>query len=132
MIARRFWSDWFVLHPYRLIAVSLKQNEWIGRNGGHLTANTFQNFNSLAALYSHEEVKRCFELETYTVSSLLEIIKINSWEKDVDLVRGGRQALMFSMAEKDIAKRDWEKAQKAGIDYANKVEWLSVEETKNV
>ena len=60
------------------------------------------------------------------------MIKANHWEKEVDLVRGGRQVLMFSEAEEDLAKRDWNEAQKAGLDCANEVEWLSIEETKNV
>jgi len=79
-----------------------------------------------------EEVKRCFELETYTVSSLLETIKANNWEEGIDLVRGGRQVLMFTEAEQHSAKQDWEEARKAEIDCANEVEWLNVEETKNV
>jgi len=83
-------------------------------------------------LYPHEEVKRCFELEAHTVSSLLKVIKANNWEEEVDLVRGGRQVLMFSEAEKELAWREWKEAQNAGIDCANEVEWLSIEETKNV
>lgn len=39
---------------------------------------------------------------------------------------------MFSEAEKDHAKRDLEEAQKAGLEGAHKVEWLSTEETQNV
>lgn len=83
-------------------------------------------------MYSPEEVKRCFELEAHTVSSLLKVIEANNWEKEVDLVRGERQVLMFSKAEEDLAKRDWKEAQKAGLDCANEVEWLSTEKTKNV
>ena len=83
-------------------------------------------------MYPLEEVKRCFELELHTVSSLLKVIKENDWEEEVDLVRGGSQILMFSEVEKDRAWRDWKEAQKAGIDCANEVEWLSIEETKNV
>lgn len=40
--------------------------------------------------------------------------------------------LMFSAAEQDLAKRDWEEAQNAGIGHINEITWLSVEETKNV
>ena len=83
-------------------------------------------------MYPPEEVKRCFELEAHTVSSLLKVIKANNWEEEVDLVRGGRQVLLFSEVEKDLAWRDWKEAQNAGIASANEVEWLSIEETKNV
>jgi hypothetical protein len=110
----------------------LVETEQIGRNGGHLTATIFQHFSSLAALHPYDEVKRCFELEVHTVSSLLDMIKANNWEKDIDLIRGGRQVLLFSEAEENTAKRDWEEAQKAGIDCANEVEWLGDEETKKV
>jgi hypothetical protein len=71
-------------------------------------------------------------LEAHTVSSLLKVIKANNWEKEVELVRGGRQVLMFSETEENLAKRDWKEAQEAGLDCANEVEWLSIEETKNV
>ena len=71
-------------------------------------------------------------MEAHTVSSLLKVIEANNWEKEVDLVRGERQVLMFSKAEEDLARRDWKEAQKAGLDCANEVEWLSTEKTKNV
>ena len=62
----------------------------------------------------------------------MSIIKENGWEKDVDLVEGGRNYLFLSDQELLDHKSDWKRAIKAGIITEDAGQWFTAEETEKV
>lgn len=102
------------------------------RNGGHLAAHVASGYSHFSRLYDSQEVKRCFEVEQHTVSTLVSIIKENGWEKYVDLVEGGRNYLMFSENELMAQKLDWKKSIEAGIITEDAGRWYTADETNEV
>ncbi|KDQ61986.1 hypothetical protein JAAARDRAFT_66961 [Jaapia argillacea MUCL 33604] len=102
-----------------------------GRNGGHLTPSAFLSFSSHRALYGTDEALASIALEHHTVNSLLSIIKHHSLQKEVDLAGGGHVTLLFTQAEVEEAKRDWEEAKEAGVHLGG-CEWLGSEQMREV
>ncbi|KAG8888998.1 hypothetical protein FRB98_006262 [Tulasnella sp. 332] len=98
-----------------------------GRNGGHLTASLYSRMHELSQLYGAEEAKKAFALESYTVTSIVKIIKENGWEQDVDLVAGGHLSLVFTQAELDSIELDIHAAEKAGVQGVETVELLDAQ-----
>lgn len=98
------------------------------RNGGHLAAHVATGYSRFCQLYGPEEAKRCFEIEQHTASTIVSIIKENGWEKDVDLVEGGRNHLFLSEQELLDQKSDWEKSGKSD----DSGQWFTAEETEEV
>jgi hypothetical protein len=89
-------------------------------------------YSRLCELYGPEEAKRCFEIEQHTVSTTVSIIKENGWEKDVDLVEGGRNYLFLSEQELLDRKSDWKRSIEAGIITEDSGQWFTAEETEKV
>lgn len=104
----------------------------LGRNGGHLTAGLYGRMHELSELYGAEEAKKSFELERYTVASIVKIIKDNGWEEDVDLIAGGHLALVFTQTELREIELDLDAAKKAGVSGVETVELLDAQYVENV
>ncbi|KAI0676177.1 FAD dependent oxidoreductase [Trametes maxima] len=98
-----------------------------GRNGGHLTANAFQEFAAYADRFGTDDAKRALALEARTVAEILKIVKDAGKETALDLVAGGRTHLLFTEPEIEEAKRDFEAAKEAGVDL-DAVEFLTKEQ----
>ncbi|KIP01827.1 hypothetical protein PHLGIDRAFT_131084 [Phlebiopsis gigantea 11061_1 CR5-6] len=98
-----------------------------GRNGGHLTAATHEDFVYREKLYGKEDAVRETALQQYTVAELVKVIREHGREVDVDLVSGGCMQLFFSEQELADARADFAAAQDAGID-VSQVEWMGKEE----
>ncbi|KAH8111819.1 DAO-domain-containing protein [Phellopilus nigrolimitatus] len=101
-----------------------------GRNGGHLTAWRFMDFSQHQKTIGTEEAIKQFMLEHRTVSSLLDIIKSNALENDIDFVSGGHFDLLFTEEEEIAAKADFKRAKEAGTPGLEEVKWYSKEEMK--
>ncbi|KAH9852000.1 FAD dependent oxidoreductase [Lenzites betulinus] len=100
-----------------------------GRNGGHLTANVFQDFAAYSALFGVDDAKRAIALEKHTVSEIVNILNLSGHQHAVDLIAGGRTNLLFTEPEVAEARIDYEAAKKAGIDVSG-VEFLTKEQVK--
>ncbi|KAL4066328.1 FAD dependent oxidoreductase, partial [Scleroderma yunnanense] len=115
-----------------LRAVILEAREFCGgatgRNGGHLTPISFFNFAGQEEQYGIEEAIRSSALETYTASSIVNVIERHGWSKEIDLVNGGHVSLFFTQDEIKRLERDFERAKSAGLDLDD-VQWLTAEET---
>ncbi|KAI0640665.1 FAD dependent oxidoreductase [Trametes meyenii] len=98
-----------------------------GRNGGHLTANAFQEFAAYAERFGTDDAKRALALEARTVAEILQIVKDAGKEAALDLVAGGRTHLLFTEPEIAEAGRDFEAAKEAGVDL-DAVEFLTKEQ----
>ncbi|KAG8928723.1 hypothetical protein FRC02_006535 [Tulasnella sp. 418] len=98
-----------------------------GRNGGHLTPAVYSRMHEMKALYGSDASKH-FKIERHTVDSILKIIEDNSWESDVDLVKGGHIQLALSDREMTDILRDIELARENGIEGIDTLEQLSKEE----
>lgn len=97
-----------------------------GRNGGHLTPATFGNFKATQAAYGTDEAIRGFQLERYTATEILRIIKQENLETEVDLVAGGHITLLLSKRDFENNREDYDAAIAAGMDL-DEVEWLDKE-----
>jgi hypothetical protein len=73
----------------------------------------------MSEAYGADEALRAVALEHHTVSGLLNIIEREGWSKDIDLVDGGSNELLFTQKEIDAAKFDWDAAERAGVDLTN-------------
>lgn len=101
-----------------------------GRNGGHLTAQSFENFVRIKKERGADEAIRGVKLEQYTVSEVIRILKENNMTEYVDLVPGGRLYLLFTEEEYTVGHADYLAAAEAGIDVSD-VRWLSKEQVQN-
>ena len=97
-----------------------------GRNGGHLTPWLFSNFRSLKKSYGTAEAAKSFLLERHTADSLLKFVEERpGLAEKVDLVARGMMQVMTEQADLNQAKKDWEEAEKAGVDMGKKgVRWV--------
>ncbi|KAG6889551.1 hypothetical protein C0995_016678 [Termitomyces sp. Mi166 len=99
-----------------------------GRNGGHLTAEIFDNFVLRESNYGSEEAKKAHKLEIHTERELVRLIKAEGWEEIVDLVSNHRVGLLVNEHEIRVTKADYEAAKAAQADLVENVEWLTEEE----
>ncbi|KAG6834925.1 hypothetical protein H0H93_006318 [Arthromyces matolae] len=102
------------------------------RNGGHLTAETFDGFAFRQSKYGPEEAKKAHKLEIHTERALVGLIKKEGWEHIVDLVSNYRVGLMLNDNETREIKADYDAAKKANADLIEEVEWLTEEEVLKV
>ncbi|KAJ3986189.1 FAD dependent oxidoreductase-domain-containing protein [Lentinula detonsa] len=102
-----------------------------GRNGGHLTPNSFIDFSALEAKYGQLEAKRALDLESHTAMGILEFISSQDIVDEVDLVAGGHVTMFVTDDEFCRAQEDYHAARVAGVDLSN-VEWLSKEEMYSI
>lgn len=102
-----------------------------GRNGGHLTPVTYQDFVKLTLEMGIEEAKKQFALEHHTVDALVQIIKENGLEEAVDLVSGGHFDMLFTEREIVEAHSDIALAKESGMDTST-VKFHSKEEMAEV
>lgn len=102
-----------------------------GRNGGHLTPVAFLDFTLAQAAHGTDEAIRSLALEQYTVAEIVKILEEKDVAEAVDLVAGGHTTMLFTDAELEQAKRDFEAAKNAGVDLSD-VEWISREEMETV
>ncbi|EIW59961.1 FAD dependent oxidoreductase [Trametes versicolor FP-101664 SS1] len=100
-----------------------------GRNGGHLTANIFQDFAVYSSLHGTDDAKRAIALETRTVSEIVKIANESGKTDALDLVSGGRNHLLFTDEEVAEADLDYATAKAAGVDLTD-VEFLTKEQVK--
>ncbi|CDO74745.1 hypothetical protein BN946_scf184411.g2 [Trametes cinnabarina] len=98
-----------------------------GRNGGHLTANFFNEFTVYSALFGVEDAKRAIALEQRTVSEIIKLVEAADKDAELDLVSGGRVHLLFTEPEVVEAKADYEAAKAADLDLSE-VEFLTEEQ----
>lgn len=96
-----------------------------GRNGGHLTAEIFDNFLFREKNYGSEEAKKAHKLEIHTERQLVQLIKTEGWEEIVDLVSNHRVGLLVDEEEIRVTKADYEAAKAAQADLIESVEWLT-------
>ncbi|KAG6916230.1 hypothetical protein DXG01_007813 [Tephrocybe rancida] len=99
-----------------------------GRNGGHLTAEIFDNFVFRQSRYGAEEAKKAHKLEIHTERDLVSLIKAEGWEDLVDLVSSHRVGLLRTEKEIEVTKADYDAAKAAGADLIEDVEWLNERE----
>ncbi|KAG6815243.1 hypothetical protein H0H93_010465, partial [Arthromyces matolae] len=118
-----------LLEDGQITAVVLEARDFC-RNGGHLTPVPFLHFKEKEELFGSEDAKRAYLLEKYTASEILNIIKKEHWEDDIDLVSSDHVSLFVTDVEVDAAKLDFAAASKAGLDVTH-VEWLSDEEVRS-
>ncbi|KAG9224333.1 hypothetical protein CCMSSC00406_0004832 [Pleurotus cornucopiae] len=97
------------------------------RNGGHLTPAAFLDFTLAQAAHGTDETIRSLALERYTVSEIVKLLEEKDVAEAVDLVAGGHTTMLFTDAELEQAKRDFEAAKNAGVDLSS-VEWISRQE----
>ncbi|KAG6856518.1 hypothetical protein H0H87_003606 [Tephrocybe sp. NHM501043] len=96
-----------------------------GRNGGHLTAEIFDNFVFRESRYGAEEAKKAHKLEIHTEHELVDLIKAEGWESLVDLVSNHRVGLLQTDKEYQSTKADYDAAKAAKADLIERVEWLT-------
>lgn len=118
------------VHP-QIYYVPRRPNAPTGRNGGHLTANIFQDFAVYSSLYGTDDAKRAIALETRTVSEIVKIANESGKTDALDLVSGGRNHLLFTDEEVAEADLDYATAKAAGVDLTD-VEFLTKEQVKEV
>lgn len=94
-----------------------------GRNGGHLTANTFQEFTHAEAAYGRSEAVKGLALEEWTVQEMLKLIASKGISKQVDLVAGGHNELFTTPAAAAARKADHEAVLEAGV--SNDIRWMN-------
>ena len=87
-----------------------------GRNGGHFTAVTFQDFSSYAGSYGTDEALRAVALEKHVVTEVVKLVKDSGKEADIDLVSGGTTMLWVSDEEAAQGRADYDAAKAAGAD----------------
>jgi len=63
--------------------------------------SVLSNYTTLAKRHEQEEVKRCFELERHTVSTLLNLVQAHGWTDHIDLVEGGRSQWIVKEASRE-------------------------------
>ncbi|KAI0351289.1 FAD dependent oxidoreductase [Trametes cingulata] len=100
-----------------------------GRNGGHLTAHAFHDFAPYAAAHGIPDALRAVALENRTVAHIVALLHDSGADAQVDLVAGGRTHLMFTRAEEEATRRDYEMAKEAGVDLEG-VEFLTKEQVQ--
>jgi hypothetical protein len=98
----------------------------LGRNGGHLIPNYFFSFLVRKDAYGEEEAKKVHEIEKYTETELLRIVREHNLGNIVDLSSGAHLMLFVTEKEEMDAKADYAAAEAAGLD-VSEVEWLSKE-----
>ncbi|KAG6844794.1 hypothetical protein H0H87_003723 [Tephrocybe sp. NHM501043] len=95
-----------------------------GRNGGHLTAEIFENFLIRQRRYGSDEARKVHQLEIHTARELAKLIKTEGWEA-VDFVSSHRVGLITTDRELEIAKNNYNAAKESSVDSIEEVEWLS-------
>lgn len=126
----RLWCDGYA-HLVHVLVHTVFLHNRAGRNGGHLTANAFQEFAAYSALFGTDDAKRAIALEKRTVAEIVKIVNDSGKEAALDLVPGGRNHLLFTEPEVVEANLDYEAAKKAGIDLSD-VEFLTKEQVEEV
>ncbi|KAI8985631.1 FAD dependent oxidoreductase [Trametes punicea] len=97
--------------PLRIVIVEAR-DFW--RNGGHLTANFFQEFTAYSALFGIEDAKRAITLEQRTVSEIIKLVQETDKESALEIAE---------------ARMDFEAAKAAGVD-VSRVEFLTKEQVE--
>ena len=107
-------------------------NVWnLGRNGGHLTPYRFNGFVSKQKLYGTEETIKSLNLERYTATEIVKLIKKHNLEEAVDLVNGGHYTLLFTDEEISKVRDDYDAAKEAGMNLED-IEWYTAKEMESV
>ncbi|KZT21543.1 FAD dependent oxidoreductase [Neolentinus lepideus HHB14362 ss-1] len=101
-----------------------------GRNGGHLTSRAFIDFRDFSQKYGQEEVVKSIAIEQHTVKCIIDLIKAEKIEHEVDLVSGGHVDLAILDEELAYAKADFEAAKAAGLDLSH-VKWFNRDEMQS-
>ena len=109
----RLRRHWYVTGPYNTRSLA---DYSAGRNGGHFTAVTFQDFSSYADAYGTDEALRAVALEKHVVTEVVNLVKDSGKEADIDLVSGGTTMLWLSDEEAAQGRADYDAAKAAGAD----------------
>ncbi|EJD48063.1 FAD dependent oxidoreductase [Auricularia subglabra TFB-10046 SS5] len=99
-----------------------------GRNGGHLTSHNFFSF--AKGVSAARGLVEC-AIEQRTIEAVTSLVAAQGWEKDIDLVEGGRLCLFFSAEEEADARARYEAGRAAGHKVGG-VQWVSREEMNKV
>jgi hypothetical protein len=70
-------------------------------------------------------------LENYTVTSILDIVHAHGLQDKVDYVNGGHLSIFQTKLEETVARMDYERAKKAGVN-VSVVEWMDRDEVWKV
>jgi hypothetical protein len=105
--------------------------ELIYSSDSHCTAYETLNFANESAKYGLKDTLAHIQLEHRSVSFLMNIIKANRWEEDVELQSGGNIHLIETQEQHDILATQLKAAAESGIDVSN-FQWLSQEECAKV
>ncbi|KZV72825.1 FAD dependent oxidoreductase [Peniophora sp. CONT] len=100
-----------------------------GRNGGHLTPNSFVEFNANLKLWGKDEAIRAVDLERHVFSEIGNLVNEHGWAKKVDFVPSGRVTMAYTQDDYDEIKLDYDSAVAAGVDVSADV-WLTKEQMK--
>ena len=103
----------------------------VGRNGGHCTAVTFQEFSSYAKAHGTDDALRALALEKHVMTGIVEFVKSIGKEEAVDLVAGGNTTLWMTGEEAAHGQAAYDAAKAAGVDLSD-VRLLSKEEMLEV
>ncbi|TFK48504.1 FAD dependent oxidoreductase [Heliocybe sulcata] len=101
-----------------------------GRNGGHLTSRAFIDFHEYALKYGQEEAVKSMAIENHTINRIIDLIRADGVEDEVDLVVGGHISLVLTNEEMANAKADYEAAKAAGLDLSQ-VKWIDKDEMQS-
>lgn len=83
---------------------------------GHCTAFLPAAFDTMTKRDGLQDALRHIDLEQRSVDFVINTIKENNWEDDVDLAEGGAVHLIRTQEESDILLREVEAARKADVD----------------
>lgn len=98
---------------------------------GHCTCYCPVDFAALEAHDGREDALKHVELEKRTVDCILDLIKQNGWEGDVDLTQNGNIHLIRSQEEHLVIESNLKAAKEVGID-VSRFEFLSQEDCAKV
>ncbi|GAA5987116.1 hypothetical protein JCM11641_006432 [Rhodosporidiobolus odoratus] len=91
-----------------------------GRNGGHLTAYPVGHFDALVEKYGVNDAIRAVHLENEAIRWVLETVRSEGWQEDVDLQAGGGTLILCdSQAQLTSIRASLSSAAKVGLDISS-------------
>ncbi|PPQ70338.1 hypothetical protein CVT24_012999 [Panaeolus cyanescens] len=120
--AREFCKYTFI---FKLIHSS---SPFKGRNGGHLLANPFRSFLTRQIKHGTAEAMKSYQLERYSMLSLVNFARAKGVADDVDLFEGDHVTIFTTSEEEGEARKDYDAAKDAGLLLDSKIRWLNAEE----
>ncbi|TPX32968.1 hypothetical protein SmJEL517_g03993 [Synchytrium microbalum] len=86
-----------------------------GRNGGHLTPNTYRGFTKNAQRFKLERWTSKLKFEFECASAIRSLIATEKWEEQVELTSDGNLHVFFSESEAKEAQQELKTMQECGL-----------------